>query len=236
MVPWLSILIPVYNVEKYLAECLVSVLVQCDQGIEVIVLDDQSTDGSFQLAKDIAANSNCTVKVIQQEKNSGISVVRNQLIAAATGTYLWFIDSDDVIDLSAVAQLQAIVQAHAPDLIMCDYCLWRTEEKSLVKFWERQHQVASFSGKKKSLQFDPLKLFAGMYKNGKLHIWSKIFKRELWTPELAFPEGKYFEDMAASPLLALNIGSYYYAAEVWVYYRQRPGSILAVPSLKKSRI
>jgi glycosyltransferase involved in cell wall biosynthesis len=231
--PWLSILVPVYNVEKYLAECMASVLSQCDAGIEIVLLDDQSNDESFQLANQIAANTKLPVKVIQQEKNSGISAVRNRLIAEASGEYLWFIDSDDVIEQGTISRLRNIIDEHSPDLIMCDYCLWRTEEKELSKHWRKERHIASFHGAPNTLQTNPIQLFAGMYKKGKLHIWSKIFKRELWSSALTFPDGKYFEDMAVSPLLALEVKRYYYVPEVWVYYRQRAGSILAVPSLKK---
>lgn len=237
MTPWLSILIPVFNVEKYLGECLASVLEQCDAGVEIIVLDDQSTDGSFQLAQKIAASTSHNLRVLQQEKNGGISIVRNQLLAAAGGSYIWFVDSDDVIAGDAIAELREIIAAHSPDLIMCDYCLWRTELTISTKFFagtrQAQRHVSSFAGKSNSLQIDQLHLFAGLYKKGKLHIWSKIFKREAWCSELAFPEGRYFEDMAVSPLLALKVNTYYYVPKIWVYYRQRAGSILAVPSLKK---
>ncbi len=232
MKPWLSILIPVYNVEAYLNECVDSVLSQWEEGVEIILLDDQSIDGSFKIMKQMAENSNAVV-ILQQEKNSGISAVRNRLIAAATGQYLWFLDSDDVMAKGALEELRGIVLAHSPDLIMCDYCIWRPETKILSKNWKRESHVASFSGPKNKLLSDPMQLFSGMYQKGKLHCWSKIFKRNLWSDDLSFPEGKYFEDMAVAPRLAIRVSSYYYTAKVWVKYRQRAGSILSVPSLKK---
>jgi glycosyltransferase involved in cell wall biosynthesis len=229
MAAWLSILVPVYNVEDYLHECIQSVLSQCtgsqcDDNIEIIILDDQSTDNSFALMQKIAANTQVEIKLLQHEKNSGLSAARNTLMAAASGQYLWFLDSDDAMAQGAIEQLQRIVTVYSPDLIMCDYSLWYAE-KSL--------HVTSFGGHKNKLRSNPIQLFSGLYKKGKLHSWSKIVKRELWPSDLSFPEGKYFEDMTVTPRLALHINTYYYTPTVWIQYRQRAGSILAVPSLKK---
>ncbi len=74
-------------------------------------------------------------------------------------------------------------------------------------------------------------LFYGMYHMAQLHVWSKVAKRHLWT-NLQFPVGRLMEDMATTPRLLLNAKSYFYCPEVWVAYRQRPGSILRTPSVK----
>lgn len=231
--PWLSILIPVYNVAIYLRECIESVVSQCGEGIEIIVVDDCSTDNSFQLINELAATSKYPLKVIQHEKNGGISVTRNSLIAAATGEYLWFLDSDDALAKGAIAQLHKIVRESSPDLIMCDYQIWRKTQPTSLKLRQKEQHVKSFASVENRLLNDPLELFAGIYKKGKLHIWSKISKRDLWLPELKFPEGKYFEDIVISPQLALRAKTYFYSPSVWVLYRQREGSILASTSSVK---
>lgn len=114
--PWLSILIPVYNVADYLNECIQSIINQCDDGVEIIMLDDQSTDNSFAIMKEIAAKSTLQIKAEQNTCNSGISAVRNNLLAAASGNHLWFIDSDDVVTSSAIEELRKIVEIHDPIL------------------------------------------------------------------------------------------------------------------------
>lgn len=229
MTPWLSVLVPVYNVEKYLAECLASVLAQADEHIEIIVLDDQSTDGSFTLLQELQNSSRVGFKILQHEVNKGLSGARNTLLRAATGTYIWFLDSDDCLVDGSVVALKDIVERNTPDLVLCDYSVWRPESRDLLR---QDVHASGFSGISNTLQASKSDLFFGLYAKGKLHSWSKIAKRDLWLT-IVFPEGKYFEDMATTPRLAMGVNSYIYVAEAWVKYRQREGSILAVPSLQK---
>lgn len=231
--PWLSILIPVYNVEPFLRECLESVFLQVDERVEIITLDDQSTDSSFALLKTLQQEVSLNINVMQNDINTGISGVRNNLLQAATGEYIWFLDSDDVLAKGAVAQLKKIVDIHHPDMVICDYEIWRSDSTSIASVAKPNKYIQGFAGAARKFIEDPIKLFSGLYQCGKLHCWSKIFKRELWGNGLQFPEGKYFEDMVVIPRIALQVKSFYYVPEAWIWYRKRAGSILAVPSRKK---
>lgn len=231
--PWLSVLIPVYNVKDYLDDCFQSVLSQCDENIEIIALDDRSTDGSFEYLQAVAAKASSPIKILQHAHNRGLSAARNSLVAAATGEYVWFLDSDDVIADGAIDQLRGIVNRHSPDLVMCDYQIWRPGVVVNSRKHKKESQVTTFDGPTHCLLQDPESLFKGLYKKGKLHAWSKVSKRSLWLQGLQFPEGKYFEDMVTTPRLALDVRTYYYCPQVWVRYRQREGSILASFSIKK---
>jgi glycosyltransferase involved in cell wall biosynthesis len=231
--PWLSILIPVYNVQDYLQECFDSVLSQIDSGVEIIALDDQSTDASYAVLKSIVENSSYPVKILRHEKNRGLSAARNSMIEVSTGDYLWFLDSDDTLVFGAVTKLKKIIDEHNPDLIMCDYEVWREKPLADVRKRLRDRHIASFGGQPGVLSRDNLALFAGLYEKGKLHAWSKISKRHFWNEGLQFPEGRYFEDMIATPKLALKVNTYFYVPDVWVRYRRREGSILTSGSLKK---
>ena len=91
--PLFSIIVPVYNVEEYLQECVLSVLNQSFDDFELILVDDGSTDCSFELCKKFEADNNC-VKAFRQS-NSGASVARNNGLECATGEYILFLDSDD---------------------------------------------------------------------------------------------------------------------------------------------
>lgn len=230
-VPWLSILIPVYNVSRYLDDCFNSILCQVDVGVEVLVLDDCSTDDSLQQLRRIAECSGHPIVVLQHERNRGISAARNTLINKATGEYIWFIDSDDALNTGAIASLRETVQRHAPDLVMCDYELWNSN--SLHSCENNRSYKRSFGGRPGSLETSSQLLFGGLYKYGKLHAWSKISKRELWDVTLLFPEGKYFEDMIIMPRLALKVESFYYCNVAWVRYRKHADSILATFTPKK---
>ncbi len=95
--PLLSIVIPIYNVEKYLSACLESVVAQTYKNLEIICIDDGSTDSSGKIL-DGFAKKDSRIKAIRQEKNRGLSAARNRGISEATGEYITFVDSDDWID------------------------------------------------------------------------------------------------------------------------------------------
>lgn len=124
--PWLSVLIPVYNVEAYLAECVESVMAQAGEGVEVLLLDDGSPDGSWALMQALSGRWPGRLWLLQHERNGGLSAARNTLIDAAQGEYLWFLDSDDKLLPGAIDALRAIVRQHAPDLVLCDFRVWRS--------------------------------------------------------------------------------------------------------------
>ena len=229
---WLSILIPVYNVEDYVHECLLSVLSQADQRIEIIALDDCSTDNSLAVLTELARQSAVPIKIMQHQKNLGLSAARNSMLNIAQGSYVWFLDSDDLMEADAINQLKVIVDAHSPDLVMCDFRVLREHQRLKHKLRGENHRV-SFVGEANKLLHDPAALFYGLYKKGELHAWSKISKRALWNEDLRFPTGRYMEDMVTTPRLALRANSFFYCPQVWVAYRQRQGSILATPSAKK---
>jgi glycosyltransferase involved in cell wall biosynthesis len=226
-VPWLSVLIPVYNVEEYLEDCIRSVISQVDTGVEIVLIDDCSTDGSLMLAEAIVTDSVYPIRLLRHEKNSGLSAARNTLLEAASGEYIWFLDSDDVLKSDAIVSLKNIVNKHNPDLILCDYEIWYPDNVH-----ENKH-VKSFAGIANRLLDNPLDLFSGLFESGRLHSWSKISKRSLWTDNLRFPEGRYFEDVVTTPRLALRVESYFYVDSPWVGYRQREQSILSSLDEKK---
>jgi len=230
--PWLSILIPVYNVEAYLRECLESVVLQILPGVEIIALDDCSTDSSHQLLQEFAEDSIVPISILRHNHNRGLSAARNTLLDNARGDYVWFLDSDDALHSGAIAELQQIVRRYALDLVMCDFRVWR-EQQRWKHVWRGENHTATFSGAKQKLLTDPLKLFEGIYKERNLHIWSKISKRSLWGTDLRFPEGRVMEDMVVTPRLALRVKTYFYQPSVWVAYRQREGSILSSANQKK---
>lgn len=226
--PWLSILIPVYNVQAYLPDCLDSILSQSDAGIEIILLDDCSTDNSWQLMQEIQQAHQHPISLLRHDRHQGVSAARNSLIEQAQGDYIWFIDSDDALSKGAVSELKSIVTSHHPDLIMCDFYMWRKVIKLKHKLRGELHRK-SFIGPENHLSTDLDALFYGLYTCGQLHIWSKISKRVLWQ-DLRFPVGRLMEDVTLSPRLFMQVKNYFYATRVWVAYRQRPGSILSTPN------
>lgn len=232
---WLSILVPVYNVRPWLHECLQSVMEQCasEDGVQVLALDDCSTDGCSELLYELARRWPGRLQLLRHERNSGLSAARNTLIEAAVGDYLWFLDSDDWLLAGAIASLRAIVQEHAPDVVLCDFALWREKPQLKHRLRGEDHR-RSFRGPARQLVHDRCTLLSGMLATGELHAWSKISRRALWMTNLRFPLNRYFEDMATMPLMALRADSFYYEPHPWVAYRQRASSILATMTPAKA--
>ena len=110
--PKFSIIIPVYNVEKYIKKCLDSVFSQSYKDYEVIVVNDGSTDKSMDIAKEY------NVKIINQ-KNAGLSITRNNGLQIANGEYISFIDSDDWVDLDFLEKLYNTAKKYDADIAAC---------------------------------------------------------------------------------------------------------------------
>lgn len=234
--PWLSFLIPVYNVRRFLRECLLSVVAQVDEDMEIVLLDDCSTDGSADLVRELAVElASPSVRIVTRfhSVNQGISAVRNGLLDTARGEYVWFLDSDDCLVPGAVEQLRQLVHREQPELVLCDYSVWRPVQHR--KHRRRgEHHRRTFIGPARQHLNDPSVLLRGLFEAGHLHCWSKIAKRSVWEG-LRFPVGRFFEDVTLAAPLLLKARGVWYEPQVWVAYRQWEGSILATPSPVKAR-
>ena len=200
----LSIIIPIYNVEDTLQRCLESVLTQMDERIEVILIDDGSTDSSGKIAEEMIANKgNC--RLIHQT-NKGLSAARNAGIEVATGDYLTFVDSDDFVAEGTYDALLAVLAAH-PDYDILEY-------PAMLYYGSATRQrLLTFSDTTISSIRDYWLV------GGHLHTyaWNKLYRRELFT-DIRFPSGKVFEDVYTYPFLlqrakvvaTTSVGLYYY--------------------------
>ena len=233
--PWLSILIPVHNVERYLRECIESILPQLadDPGVEVLLLDDASPDGSAAIMRELAQQWPGRITLMRHEVNQGLSVARNTMIDAARGEYVWFIDSDDKLLGNCIATLRSVVQQHGPDVVLCDFSVWRAKTSLKHRLRGESHK-RTFEGPARQLLGNRCQALAALLITGQLHAWSKISRRSLWGDDLRFPRDQCFEDSTAMPLVMLRANSFYYVDEPWVAYRQRADSALATMNLKKS--
>lgn len=231
--PWLSILIPVYNVAGYLHDCLQSMLVQLQPGIEIVVLDDASTDASAAIIADMRPRFGAALCLIRHPHNRGLAAARNTLLQNATGDYLWFVDADDLLAAGAIASLRRVLDSVSPDLLTCDFRMHRQDFGLKHRLRGEAHRH-TFGGPNQQLTSDRSTLVHGILILGQLHAWSKIARREVWS-QVRFPEGRYFEDIAALPMLVDATRSHFHVDEPWVVYRQRSGSILASMGADKIR-
>ena len=230
--PWLSILVPAYNAAEFIHECLASVLDQAVPGVEIIVMDDCSTDATLKLVEQQKTLHPEHIRIVRHEKNQGLSISRNDLIDASSGEYLWFLDADDKILPGSIVELHEIVTNCAPDLVLCDYIVYRTSYTPRQIENGELHKK-TFAGESGVLLSGSAGLFQGLFEAGHMHAWSKIGRRLVWSDDLRYPGGRYFEDIATMPLLALRAATYYYCRRPWIAYRQWPGSILATMSQRK---
>jgi cellulose synthase/poly-beta-1,6-N-acetylglucosamine synthase-like glycosyltransferase len=229
--PWLSVLIPVYGVERYLEACVESVRAQADAGVEIVLLDDASPDRCGQIAAALQERHPHTIRSLAHRRNRGLSAARNSLLDAARGRYVWFLDSDDELLPGAIAELRAIVEADAPDLVLCDFRVLRERRRWRHRLQGESHRRSYLGGMPK-LSRDRDMLVKGMLRSRQLHAWSKIATREAWR-QAPFPEGRYFEDIAVIPRLVGATRRWCHASRPWVGYRQRDDSILATMDQRK---
>ena len=166
-----SVIIPVFNGIQYLDECISSVARQILYDMEIIIVDDGSTDGSGEAADRYAAGDP-RIKVIHQ-KNSGVSAARNAALKAATGEYIGFVDSDDVAAPEMFDRLYGVAVRHGADIVTSGYRSFNdTGKSSMTK--------PPFAPDKPIGKEEIKRLAAGMHSGGSfLFIWRSIFSRRL---------------------------------------------------------
>lgn len=211
--PYVDIIIPVYNVEKYLPICLDSVAKQTYKNINVYLVDDGSTDNSGSICDNyVSGKSN--FNVIHQ-KNMGLSGARNTGIDASNADYVCFMDSDDWIDINTIEILMDKMLHDDTDIICCNSIDEYTEVgKCLI--YDKDLKTEVYKGD------DIVK----KYLNRKINTsaWGKVYRRNLFK-DIRFPVGKLHEDLAVMiDLLKLCNKVAYVSAPLW-HYRQRTGSI-----------
>lgn len=220
----ISVIIPVYNVEPWLAECLDSVLSQTYPHYEVICVNDGSTDGSQVLLDNYAAN-NDKIQVINQE-NKGLSSARNTGIAAAKGDYIFLLDSDDIIESHAFETL--VVKTHGEDLV-CFNGKRYFEETNSYDVPDEGIDTEFNRGWDYYIKYALI--------NRKFHFVCtvlRIYRREfLLQHKLHFQIGIFHEDNLFTPIVC------YYAQKVKIIpdclyiYRIRKGSIMQNANIKR---
>lgn len=227
--PDVSIVIPVYNVEKYLGECLDSVLRQTLKAIEVVCVDDGSTDGSPRILADYAAKDP-RIRVVTQQ-NAGLSAARNAGMDAATGEYVCFIDSDDWIADDAMEKcLSTCKNASLDQLVFgCDLHIENgckmSEERIMAK--RRMFQLPE------SVAERPMSghsLLTVLLRDGGYYctVPMRLFRMSaLRRAGLRFPEGLIHEDEYFTPLSLLCSDRAMAIKDRLMVYRIRPGSIMS---------
>lgn len=212
----ISIIIPVYKVEKYLDKCVESVVNQTYKNLEIILVDDGSPDKCPAMC-DEWAKKDKRIKVIHKE-NGGVSLARNAGIDIASGDYLAFVDSDDYVDINVCKILLSLSKEHKADVAICDFYevfegkLFEKEsnENEIVKVYENENK------------FDVLKEFSVQT----IVPWGKLYKNNIFK-NIKYPEGKENEDEYVVHKYLYEAKKIVYTSQKLWYYLKRADSIMS---------
>lgn len=186
-----SIVVPAYNVEAYVAECLASLQAQTWRDIEIIVVIDGATDSTEQIVREIAARDR-RIRVHTQD-NAGLSAARNVGASLARGQYLWFLDSDDRVKPQTVATALASLRRTGSEVAIFCYRRFNSQRFKHAGRWVRQAH-------------DGLRRAINPRQHPDIQVnqvaWSKVYQREFWTRhKFTFPVGALYEDQPVSARL-----------------------------------
>ncbi|QPL06068.1 MULTISPECIES: glycosyltransferase family 2 protein [Actinomyces] len=206
----LSVVVPAYNVEEYLEQCVKSVLQSKYPLKEVIIVDDGSTDGTGKLADELKVRSRI-LRVVHQS-NAGLGAARNRGLELASGDYVAFVDSDDEVPPGAYSALM-----HSVLMTGSPYAVGAVERFDSQKVWQPwfvSEVHATARPRCDAFQFPPIvwNVFA----------WSKVFRREDFVKEIGgFPEGVLYEDQEVSLQMYLRTNSTDVVPDIVYRWRQR---------------
>ncbi len=222
----ISVIIPVYNVEDYLRECIDSVLCQTYHNFEIILVNDGSTDSSGEICDEYVEKDE-RVTVIHQ-KNGGLSVARNTGLSEANGEYVYFLDSDDYIEKNALETLLVIAQKDNSDIVFFDAVSFAdTDDFTVSQNYIRKNSYKTDTG---------INVFNLMTENKEFHsaVYLMLFKKSfIDNNELIFVPGILHEDMVytyQSLCLASVVSQ---CSEALYYRRYRKNSIMTSSKTKK---
>lgn len=209
----LSIIIPVYNTEKYIKDCVSSVVTQLDDKTEIIIVDDGSPDNSIKIINEFffEAINNRQIKIYRQH-NKGISAARNLGIKKASGEYITFVDSDDFILPDYIVSLKKIITEHHPDII--DFGFRRLFDSTLLG--EESYTYNKFGLKRTK------NIKKNIFGRSLWYPWARCFKKDLFN-KVTYPVGvKFCEDLMTLPFLYDNSQSVFHIRKSLYAYRQNP--------------
>jgi len=220
--PMISVIIPVYNVEKYVGKCLSSLVEQTYRDFEVIAVNDGSTDNSLDILRHFEARYDF-IKVINQE-NRGMSQSRNRALKEARGKYIALVDSDDYVAPTYLEELYSACAENDADISCCYYYLHYIGNDFLFEYPFRCRGVLTAEQAMNKLLHDvQIQSF----------VWNKMYKRSLFTDYGITYPSIAFEDTATTNRLFAHANKVAVIDRPLYYYNQRPMSTLATMNVTK---
>ncbi|MFN4365069.1 glycosyltransferase family 2 protein [Chryseobacterium hispalense] len=208
-----SVIVPVYNVENYLAKCLDSLIRQTHQNMEILVVNDGSTDQSEQIISDYAQKYPDKIKPFHKE-NGGLSDARNFGIDRATGDYIGFVDSDDYVSPSMFQEMAALAEKHDAEMVICNIRKVNQHGKIIQKLTQVPNMPEKIDLENNFSVFSDISYFA----------CNKLFRKNLFN-EKRFKKNVHFEDIQLIPQLLLDCKTIAQTQNFHYQYLERTDSI-----------
>ena len=221
MNPKVSVIVPVYNVEKYLARCLDSLVTQTLDELEIIIINDGTPDNSQAIIDQyVAQYPNKVFSFIKE--NGGLGDARNYGLKFAHAEYIGFVDSDDFVKSDMYEKLYLKAIENKADLVLCD----------IEYIWENSNERKELKGFK---EIEGIKAGKSVFLSP-LFAWNKLYRKELFAKyNLMYPKKLWYEDIPVTIPLFAFANNIAYVPEVLIYYVQRSSSIMASKNTKKMR-
>lgn len=214
--PIISVIVPVYNIREQLNRCVDSLLRQTETNLEILLVDDGSSDGSGQIC-DLYADADARVRVIHKE-NGGLSAARNTGIEQARGDYFAFVDGDDFVSPDYLEVLLRACLEHGVPLAACGYVVYYGPERQTETCGPEPFLLTGEEAFKDILTM-----------KNRIHVvaWNKLYARSLFeNGSVRYPEGKCHEDVFTTWRLCVAAEKVAYVNRPCYYYVQREGSIM----------
>ena len=217
-----TIIVPVYNVEKYLKKCIDSLVNQTYKNLEIILVNDGSTDNSPNIC-DESSKADKRVKVIHKE-NGGLSDARNTGIAVARGDYITFLDSDDYAELLMIERAMKVVKKTNPDIVIWNYYVDYADKTEMIYKSKVASGINGYYSKenfqKISLSEKTIVLLG--------YAWNKLYKAEIINKKHhLFTKGlSLVEDIVFNAPILEDVDSIFFMNQPFVHYMQRPRETL----------
>ena len=219
-----SVIVPVYKVERFLDDCVKSLMAQTEKELQIILVDDGSPDSCGRMCDEYAAKDSRVLVI--HKRQGGQSDARNAGLDAATGEYITFMDSDDFSDISMLEMLRSNLEENRADIAICAFSRTNEQGKSapnLLPHIQRKRVFARSRGIRDLLAL-------GGYQS---YLWNKLFKRELFDG-VRFPTDRVYEDMATMYKVFHKAERIVYDPQALYFYRQRAGSSIHQMTWEKS--
>ena len=217
--PLISVIVPVFGVEAYLPKCLDSIIHQSYTNLDIILVDDGSTDRCPQICDDYA-NKDSRIRTIHKE-NGGLSSARNAGLDVANGDFIAFADSDDWLELDMYEQMITVAVEHQADLVTCDVKRWMFGRNSY-------HTISANTGKRTIIE-DNDELFSHLLESNPtitFEVWNKLFRRSI-IGDTRFKVGQCYEDVYFDRKVLIRVGKCVSIDKaLYNYLVGRPGSTI----------